>query len=221
MNTMNTVETQEEKNNQLRLFMETNKPVCAVHPACTLEWVDATHSFHLGCPWFPECKYKVAVARYDSPCHGCYESPEHDICSGQICSMLNYFPYCNACSDDLIIQVMAKWNRDFQIRFSKTEKRRVPDMHKCFACDKIVTEGMHVVEFFFFEGDRFFHLSQECAGFGATDLNPCGELLDLVTRFQKYVAGRDSRKRSAETSGLQTKQTTSEIVFMKKSRLQK
>ena len=59
MNTMNTVETQEEKNNQLRLFMETNKPVCAVHPACTLEWVDATHSFHLGCPWFTECKYKV------------------------------------------------------------------------------------------------------------------------------------------------------------------
>ena len=60
MNTMNTVETQEEKNNQLRFFMKTNKPVCAVHPACTLEWVDATHSFHLGCPWFPECKYKVA-----------------------------------------------------------------------------------------------------------------------------------------------------------------
>ena len=61
MNTMNTVETQEEKNNQLRFFMETNKPVCAVHPACTFQWVDTTHLFHLGCPWFPKCKYKVAV----------------------------------------------------------------------------------------------------------------------------------------------------------------
>ena len=50
MNAMNTVETQEEKNKQLRVFMETNKPVCAVHPACTLEWVDAAHSFLVGCP---------------------------------------------------------------------------------------------------------------------------------------------------------------------------
>ena len=64
MNTMNTVETQEEKNNQLRFFMETNKPVCAVHPACTFQWVDTTHLFHLGCPWFPECKYKVAVDKF-------------------------------------------------------------------------------------------------------------------------------------------------------------
>ena len=25
---------------------------------------DTMHLFHLGCPWFPECKYKVAVDKF-------------------------------------------------------------------------------------------------------------------------------------------------------------
>ena len=136
--------------------------------------------------------------------------------------MLNYFSYCNNRADDLIIQIMAKCGRDFQIRFSKAEKRRGVDTHRCAACDKIVAEGLHIVEKAI-EGDRFYDLSEECGSYAATDLNPQGELIDLVGHFKNFVDKRKSRKQKFKTGAAQTcaKQETSEVILTKKSHVQK
>ena len=71
------------------------------------------------------------------------------------------------------------------------------DTHRCAACDKIVVEGLHILEKDI-EVDHFYHRSEECGGYAATDSNLQGELVDLFGCFKDFVDKWESMKQNFE-----------------------
>jgi hypothetical protein len=198
--------------------MENEQCTCALHNDQKLLIVKTkTNKVHLGCPYFPRCQYKIAVSMYNIHCYGCYNTA-NQIKMNDIVSMLGYNSFCNDCSQDIIIQIIANWDRFFQVRFSQELQKEKAVI--CEICNLVIPNGKHVVQKNYINGNKYYHFEPACSKFDDPDYNPNGELIDLSIKFSNYVDEMMKIKRSREENN-SSFQSDNKIKYTFHSRLNK
>jgi hypothetical protein len=216
-NKSNTLASVQEQIHILSAKMEKENCTCALHNDQKLLFIRTkSNKVHLGCPYFPRCQFKIAFSMYNIHCHGCYNK-DNQIQINDVVSMLGYNAFCNECAQDIIIQIIANWDRFFQVNFPKDIQRQ--QEIKCETCNTVIQNGKHVVQKNYIKGNKYFHFESPCSKFDDPDLNPNGELIDLSKKFTDYIDEMMNFKRNREESA--SFEVDKKIKYTFQSRLKK
>jgi hypothetical protein len=148
----------------------------------------------LCCPGFDtvRCLTKVGLAKYSSPCHGCYNAV-HNIQKNDLTWYWEYTPFHKDCANDIIFEILKLWNKCFEINFSTQDRER---SNYCEACHRLILPGEHVAQKIFGKPKTYFHFEECCSGWSEDNLNPGDELKDLAKSFKSYVDARKHQRDS-------------------------